>query len=350
VTDPAALDHYGGLLDWYRLGAWIDAQDLPGRGPVTSVVQLAGGTQNAVFRLDRSGTTMVLRRPPRRMREGSNATIRREARVLDALAATDVPSPRLLARCDDESVIGACFYVMSEIPGFTPGGELPDRYDQPAARRSMAFELVDGAVSLALVDPEAVGLGDLGRPDGWIERQVDRWRSQLEDYLHLPGYSEIAIPHVDVVGAWLDAHRPSAFQPGLVHGDYQFANVIYAHDRVELRAIVDWELTTLGDPLLDLGWILASWHEPGDPPGHFLRIDPWGTFPTRSELVQHYLDRTGRDSSAVPWYYVLACYKLGILLEGTYARAMGSDVVSDVAERLHGNARWLLTNAERLCR
>lgn len=340
---------FDGLLDWEHLPEWLESQDLPGRGPVKAISRLAGGTQNNVFRIEREDSVVVLRRPPRTLQPRSNETILREARVLSALAGTKVPVPRIYAVCDDTSVIGACFYIQSYVSGFSPGETLPALYDSPPAKRDMAFRLVEGAAMLGAVDHEQVGLDGFGKCEGWVDRQVDRWRSQLEGYTRLPGYPRPEIPWVDSVGEWLAANRPSECRIGIIHGDYQFANVMFSHEKVELSAILDWELSTLGDPLLDLGWILASWHEPGDPPGHHVRVQPWIDFPRREELVKHYATCSGRDVSALPWYFALACYKLGIILEGTYARARSTKDVGEVAVRLHANAIWLLTKARELC-
>ena len=128
--------------------------------------------------------------------------------------------------------------------------------------------MADGAAQLGSIDHEAVGLGDFGKAENWLERQVSRWRSQLEGYRELEGYSGSELPHVDRVGQWLEDHRPAQCHIGIVHGDYQFANVMFSNTEPKLAAIVDWELSTLGDPLLDLAWMLTAWHEPDDPPGH----------------------------------------------------------------------------------
>jgi aminoglycoside phosphotransferase (APT) family kinase protein len=344
------LDDFDGLLAWGPLQDWVAAQPgIPGDGPVTAVEQLTGGSQNNIFLLTRAdGTRSVLRRPPQHLRKNSNDTMLREARVLAAIADTDVPHPAFYAACDDLDVIGVCFYVMAPIEGFTPMGPLPGGYGtDPAWRRKLALELVDGAAKLGAVDHEAVGLGDFGKPEQWIERQVGRWRSQLDGYSQLEGYGKPDIPDVDRVGAWLDANRPAEAHIGIIHGDYQFANVMFAPDAPRLAAIVDWELSTLGDPLLDLGWVLTSWVEPGDPPGKDALLQPWDGMPTRAELVGHYAEVSGRDVSAMPWYFVMACYKLGILLEGTHARACAGQAPAAMGDIFHGMTLWLFARANQ---
>jgi aminoglycoside phosphotransferase (APT) family kinase protein len=341
------LDDFDGLLHWDRLQQWISEQDVPGEGPVTAVEALAGGSQNHIFRMQRGGAQLVLRRPPRHLRKNSNDTMLREARVLGALAGSGVPHPRLYAACSDLDVIGVCFYVMEPITGFTPMGELPGRWAEPAWRRQLGDALVDGAVALGAVDHVAVGLADFGKADDWIARQVARWRAQLDGYSELDGYGGPDIPGVERVGDWLDANRPDSCRIGIIHGDYQFANVMMSPDAPKLAAIVDWELSTLGDPLLDLAWMLTAWSEPDDPPGKMAQVSPWEAMPSRAELIARYGERSGRDMSVMPWYFVLACYKLGILLEGTYARAAAGQAPKEIGDALHGYTLWLFAKANQ---
>src|SRR5579862_9093217 len=285
-TDEIALDTFEGLIDWPRLTEWIAAHDVPGSGPITGAKKLAGGLQNKVFLIERGDDSFVLRRPSKHVRPGSNETMVREARVLRALAGSAVPHPELYASCDDPAVIGACFYLMAPLEGFAPSQQLPGNYaTDPAWRRAMGEELVRGAVALGAVDYKAVGLGDLGKPEGWHERQVDRWRSQLDSYRAMPNYDG-ALPHLDEVGRWLTDNLPRDRRIGIVHGDFQFANVMFSRHRPRISGVVDWELTSLGDPLLDLGWILTSWWEPGDPDGKKPLLQPWQDFLSRAELVR----------------------------------------------------------------
>ena len=155
--------------------------------------------------------------------------------------------------CDDTDVIGVGSTSWAPIDGFTPMGPMPGKYGTEVEwRRSLSFELVDGAAKLGAVDADAVGLADFGKAENWLERQVSRWRSQLDGYSQMEGYGAPQLPGVDRVGDWLEANRPADCHIGIIHGDYQFANVMVAHDAPKLAAIVDWELSTLGDPLLDL--------------------------------------------------------------------------------------------------
>ena len=262
--------------------------------------------------------------------------------MLSALPDSGVPHPMFYAVCADEAVIGAAFYLMEPIEGFTPMGELPGRYATDADwRRSIGRELVESAAALAAVDPEAVGLADFGKPDAWLERQVSRWRSQLEGYAKFDGYRGPDLPGVDALGDWLEANRPAECRIGIIHGDYQFANVMFAPSEPKLAAVVDWELSTLGDPLLDLAWSLTAWREEGDPEGQGPQLTPWSDMGTRAELIDYYGQVSGRDMSVMPWFFALACYKLGILLEGSHARASAGMMPKAMGDSLHAYASWL---------
>jgi aminoglycoside phosphotransferase (APT) family kinase protein len=337
------MDHPGGV-DLARLGEWMDRAGLP-RGDFSEVELLAGGTQNILLRFARGGTRYVLRRPPPHKRANSDETMRREARVLAALAGSRVPHPALLAACPETDVLGAAFYLMEPIDGFNPTRGLPEPHrSDPSIRHAMGLELVDAIAALGAIDYRAVGLGDFGRPEGFLERQVERWRSQLESYAELAGYPGPAIEGVERVGAWLESNRPRDWRPGILHGDYHLANVLFAPDGPRLAAVVDWELSTIGDPLLDLGWLLATWPGEGTSPGA-IGVTPWEGFPTARELVERYRERSDRDLAAVEWYAVLACYKLGIILEGTHARACAGKADKAVGDALHATTVGLFAQA-----
>ncbi len=333
------------LVDLDRLSEWMDQQRLPS-GPIENPTLLAGGTQNILLRFSRGGRACVLRRPPRHLRKNSNETMRREARVLGALATTDVPHPRLIAACPETDIIGASFYLMEPIDGFNPTTGLPEPHRSSSAmRHAMGLSLVDAIAALGRVDYRAVGLEGFGRPDGFLERQVERWRSQLASYRDLDGYAGPDIPGIDRVASWLDRHRPTQWSPGILHGDYHLANVMFSPAGPELAAIVDWELSTIGDPLLDLGWLLATWPEGDSSPMGAAIVAPWEGFPPADELVARYRDGTTRDLSAIDWYAVLACYKLGIILEGTHARACAGKADRATGDFLHATTVALFERA-----
>ncbi|WP_416969649.1 phosphotransferase family protein [Streptomyces sp. 4F14] len=335
--------------DLARLNAWPGLAGLPGTGHVTSLDPLKGGAQNQLHTLVREdGTELVLRRPGRHLAAGASDAFRREGAVLAALAATDVPHPRLYASVQDPEILGAPFSVLEKIDGFMPRGQLPGAYaENPDWRRTVAFAFIDGAAKLAQVDPYAHGLGELGRPEGWLARQTPKYLKVLHGYRDTPGYRETESPEVDTVADWLTAHTPQSGTTGIVHGDLQFANVMFAHDAPRLAAIVDWEMASLGDPLLDLAWILTAWREKGDPPGSDPQFQPWDGMPGRAELVAHYGDLTGRDVSGFRWYQVLACFRLAALLEGSHARALAGKQNSRMGEAMHAYAGWLWAKARQ---
>ncbi|KEQ52271.1 phosphotransferase family protein [Sphingobium chlorophenolicum] len=336
-------------VDIDSLAAWMTDRGL-GSGPLTDMTPLAGGTQNILLRFSRDGRDYVFRRPPAHPRPNSNETMRREARLLRALAGTDVPHPELIADCGDEAVLGVAFYLMEPVDGFNPIGRLPQPHaGSPEMRHAMGLALVDGIAALGAQDHQALGLADFGKPDNFLGRQVDRWRSQLAGYAEFDGWTGAeALPSVGAVGDWLERHRPERFTPGIMHGDYHLANVMFRRDGPELAAIIDWELATIGDPLLDLGWVLATW--PDGKSGSTVSVEPWDGFPAAGELVARYAGRSARNLSAVDWYHVLACYKLGILLEGTHARACAGKAPRETGDRLHDRAIHLFERAEALIR
>jgi len=334
-------------IDWRRLSAWMDDRALPA-GPIEDVELLAGGTQNILLRFTRGGRSFVLRRPPVHKRRNSDETMRREARVLGALAGSAVPHPGLIAACAEEDVLGAAFYLMEPIRGFNATTGLPEPHrSSRAMRHRMGLSMVEAIAALGAVDHEAVGLADFGRAEGYLERQVARWRAQLESYATLSGYPGPDIPHVDETAAWLDAHRPEDWRPGIIHGDFHLANVLFDPDAGEVAALVDWELSTIGDPLLDLGWLLATWPEPDGSGGGVAAVQPWEGFATARELVDHYAARTTRRLDSITWYEVLACYKLGIILEGTHARACAGKAPREIGDALHATTVALFERAAR---
>ena len=315
------------------LAEWMSQQGL-GDGPLEHVSPITGGTQNIMLRFTRSGRPYVLRRGPKHLRPRSNVVIMRETQVLAALAGTDVPHPHLIARCDDPAVLGdAVFYLMEPIDGFNAGQELPELHAaDPAVRFKMGLSMADALAKLGAVDHGAVGLSDYGKPDGFLERQVPRWLSELESYKEFENYPGPDIPGVDDVARWLEQGRPAQWSPGIMHGDYHAANVMFSRTGPEVVAIVDWEMSTIGDPLLDLGWLLATWGQSAAFGGTL--FDKGGLAAT-SDLVEQYARNTTRDLSHITWYTVLACFKLGIVLEGTLARASAGKAPQEVGDLLH---------------
>lgn len=329
------------------LAAWMDDCGL-GSGPIKHLRLLSGGTQNILAHFDRAGRSYILRRPPLHLRENSNSTMRRETQVLAALADTAIPHPPLIAACTDPSILGAEFYLMEPVEGFNAKSGLPALHaESPETRHRMGLAMVEAIASLGMLNYKAVGLDGFGKPENFLGRQVDRWQRQLESYANLEGWpGPAAIPGIDETARWLETHRPPDARPGIVHGDYHIANVMFEPGSGELAAVVDWELATIGDPLIDLGWLMATWPESATESD----VVPWEGFPSIDELVAHYSRSSDRDLAHVQWYGVLACYKLGIILEGTHARACAGLAPKETGGRLHAKTLDLFARALRMIR
>jgi aminoglycoside phosphotransferase (APT) family kinase protein len=285
------------------------------------------GTANALFLLGRGGHRWVLRRPPAVRNDPSAADTKREWRILRALDGTDVPHPAARLLCEDPAVIGCTFMIMDVVDGFTPGHELPPRLvpeygaSGHGLRRDLAMAYVDGCAALSQVDWADRGLEGLGKPEGFLERQVGRWTAQLDRYRTRP------LPELGFVAKWLEANRPAMSPAGILHGDYSPFNVMVAPDPpARLAAIVDWDTGTIGDPLLDIGHLLGRWTEPGEEPVIGVQAGGVTGYPTRAEMAARYAERTGRDLSALAYYEALALFKLAVILEGSYARQAAAGV------------------------
>jgi aminoglycoside phosphotransferase (APT) family kinase protein len=308
------------VIDFQRLADWMDGLGLPGKGAPLEHHFLSGGTQNEIYEIRRGAERTVLRIPPTGAPAGRDEGILREWRIIEALDGTDVPHTPAVAVCSDISVLGRAFYLMGFVDGWSPMGRRtwPEPFQSDlAARSGLAYQLAEGIGLLSRVDWRSRGLHDLGRPDGFHERQVDRWTAFLNRIRgrELPGFDEAA--------AWLRAHRPIDYLPGLMHGDYQFANVMF-HDGAPARlaAIVDWEMGTVGDPKLDLAWMIQSWPEDTDAPeaAEASYKDLRG-MPSRDRLLAHYAEVSGRQVDDIEYYLILAKWKLAVVLEQGFQRA-----------------------------
>jgi aminoglycoside phosphotransferase (APT) family kinase protein len=328
---------------------WMSTQGL-GEGPLQDVSAVTGGTQNIMLRFTRSGRPYVLRRGPQHLRARSNSVILRETKVLAALAGSDVPHPHLIATCEDSGVLGdAVFYLMEPVDGFNAGEGLPPLHaGDPEVRFGMGLSMAESLAKLGAVDHVAVGLTDFGRPDGFLERQVPRWLSELESYQEYDGYPGPDIPGIDEVAGWLESHRPTSWRPGIMHGDYHAANVMFSRTGPDVVAIVDWEMCTIGDPLLDLGWLLATWRQSDGSAVFSHALGATDGLASTDDLLQRYAANTTRDLSAITWYTVLACFKLGIVIEGTLARACAGKAQRDVGDLLHAATVHLFERAGKL--
>jgi aminoglycoside phosphotransferase (APT) family kinase protein len=309
----------GPLVDPEALTAYLN-ESLPGEGPF-KLERHQAGHSNETFFVRRSGHEWVLRRPPRGAFLPTAHDVLREYRVLSAVADTDVRAPRPLLACEDENVIGAPFFLMERVEGDVARTEIPVHLDEEEQRRRIGEELVDALAELHAVDWREVGLEGWGKPTGYLERQVRRWRGQLD----LATNFTRPLPDLVRIGDRLAAGVPESPPSTIVHGDYKLDNVVLAPQTpARVMAILDWEMSTIGDPLADLGYLLSFWREPGDPPeavlGEQVSLTRAQGFPSRAEMVARYRERTGRDTGDLTWYVVLAIWKLAILLEGSYAR------------------------------
>jgi aminoglycoside phosphotransferase (APT) family kinase protein len=306
-------------IDLAGVTAWFEA-NLPGVRPPLAVRQLAGGRSNLTYRVtDAAGHHWVLRRPPLSGVLPSAHDMGREHRVLAALAGTPVPVPATFGLCQDPAVTGAPFYVMAYVDGLVPRDEATVAAGlDPPARAAAASSLVDALVALHAVDPGRVGLGELGRHTGYLERQLARWQRQLAQSRTRP------LPALDEVHRRLAANLPAQVGPArIVHGDFRLDNVVLS-PAGRVLAVLDWELCTLGDPLADVGLLLVYWAEPGD------RTLPLRTaptvmpgFPGRAAVAEAYAARSGRDLSELDTYVAFASWKLAVILEGVVARHAG---------------------------
>jgi aminoglycoside phosphotransferase (APT) family kinase protein len=280
-------------------------------------VPVGDGHSNVTYVLS---TGIVLRRPPRGPLPPSAHDVLREARLLTALEPTVVRTPRVLAVCDDEAVIGAPFYVMEQIDGDVITDTMPPPLDDPEHRAGVAGELVDGLVELHGLDWTALGLQGFGKPTGYLERQLRRFNGLWEHN------RTREIDAVAEVAQWLAANLPQSPAATVVHGDYRLGNTMFAQGApARLIAIIDWEMATIGDPLADVGYMMIHWTQSDDPPSNRFNLGAVTTqpgFPSRRELVARYEERSGRPVQALDWYVTLALWKAVVFMEGNYRRAV----------------------------
>ncbi|MFZ9124720.1 MAG: phosphotransferase family protein [Ilumatobacteraceae bacterium] len=301
-------------IDHDTVSRWL-VDNIDGATAPFSFDLIAGGRSNLTFRVtDASGTQFVLRRPPLGHVLATAHDMAREHRIIAAVGKTGVPVPRALGLCTDVEVNGAPFYVMSYVEG-----EVLDNADKASLldqslREQTSHHLIDVLAELHAVDVDAVGLGDLARREGYIERQLKRWRTQWENS------KTRELPAIDEVEARLSRHVPEQQGVVIAHGDFRFGNCLTDVVNGRIAAVLDWELCTLGDPLADVGYIGVYW---SDGPSSALRANdptPAGGFPTYASLVDRYARTTGRDVSQIDYYVAFSCWRLAVISEGVYAR------------------------------
>jgi aminoglycoside phosphotransferase (APT) family kinase protein len=306
------------MLDEARLARWLDER-LGGSEPIRAW-PLRGGGSCQIFGIERGGERFALRRAPPKASSSTAHDVLREFRILDAIRDQDVRIARPRVSCDDPDVAGAPFYVMEYVEGVPIRQKLPDAYAAAIDDQARALtEHIDALAEIHRVDWRGCGLDGLGKPEGYLERQVPRWLAQLDSYRCRD------LRHVDALATWLAAKRPPEQPPALVHGDYKLDNVLFSPERpARALAVVDWEMASIGDPLVDLAWSLIFYPEPGNAlalgaagqPGGF-QVD---SLPPVEAMVERYARAAERDVSSLGWYAVFSPWKLAIVLEGSYAK------------------------------
>ena len=320
------------------LTEWLDA-NVPelGSGPLRTEL-LSGGTSNVVLTLDRGDGRMVMRRPPAVPPPGAEKGVLREARVLTALNKTDVPKPVCYGSCEDASVVGAPFYVMEMVDGWAPNLRDEKIWNEPPFDAMpfvyrIPFAIIDGLVALANVDHEAIGLGDYGKPGNFLERQVDRWSGQLKSYPEkYKGYQPRQLEGLETIEGWLRDNTPKKEVRGIIHGDVGTPNMMFHHaPPARLAAMIDWELSTIGDPMIDMGWFTGGMIDERFPDLTSASglSDP-DQFPTRQELMRYYASGTGRDPDELDYFTLLAGFKSACILEYKVAQAQAGKLPEDV--------------------
>lgn len=330
TPEEAAEQERAPLLVRRPLERFLDARGL-GEGPLEAE-PIGEGHSNVTFAIRRGGGAWVLRRPPRPPLPPSAHDVLREARLLSAVEDADVRTPRVLATCDDDAVIGAPFYVMELVEGDVLTTELPAALEGEEAR--IGEQLVDALVEIHAVDWLACGLEGYGRPTGYLDRQLRRFAGLWEHN------RTRELPVLDRLSAWLAEHRPESGPATIVHGDYRLGNTMFARGApARLNAIFDWELATIGDPLADVGYLVATWSQADDAEDAMRGLGAVTRrpgFPTREELVARYEERSGRPMSDVRWYMTLALWKSAVFLEGSYRRRLAGttdDAFFDLLEQ-----------------
>jgi aminoglycoside phosphotransferase (APT) family kinase protein len=315
----AAIDDELGPQMARALGAWLGVEGV-------DVAQISGGASNLTFRVQSQLGDWVLRRPPLGPLLPTANDMRREYAVQDALTPTDVPVAPMLRFCDDLSVLGAPFYLMEWLEGIVFATAADVRHLTEDQSLDCSYELMDVLAGLHAVDPAAVGLSGFGRPAGFLERQVNRWVKQWESA------KQRDLPEIDEVARRLRSALPpeTSSSGSIVHGDYSFNNTMFFLDPpTKMRAVLDWEMSTLGDPLTDVGMVSVYWAEVGaflwrdrkDPQPHRANAG----FPSVDRLLERYAAVSGRDLSRIDFYRALATFKLAVIVEGSHARTVRTE-------------------------
>jgi len=316
--DQTTVVRPGEELDLAKLEPFLRHHFSSETGPL-AVRQYPSGHSNLTYSLQLGSRELVLRRPPFGSKVKSAHDMGREFRVLSKLHASYPPAPRVLLFCEDDSVIGAPFYLMEPIPGVILRRDIPQGVDlSPGVARRVSESFLDNLALLHSLDYSAIGLADLGKPQGYLERQVRGW---IERY---QGSKTHDIPEVETISNWIQQHMPTSSGAALIHNDYKYDNVVLdPNDLTKIIGVLDWEMCTIGDPLTDLGSALAYWVEANDPPE--ILETRWGPTNcpgslTRAQLVERYAQKTGRDAAEMPFYLVFARFKIAVIVQQIYYR------------------------------
>jgi len=323
-TKPVEERH---RIDEISLDRWMQGNVDGYQGPLT-VLQFKGGQSNPTYRLDTPGRSYVMRRKPFGKLLPSAHAVDREFRVISALGKQNFPVAKAYALCTDDSVIGSAFYIMSMEEGrvfWDP--TLP--HVAAGDRRKIFASKIETLAKLHMYDPAAIGLGEFGKPGNYFARQVDRWTKQYRasETQHIPEFEKVA--------EWLPRTVPEQKRVSIVHGDYRLDNVMLHPDIPgRINAVLDWELSTLGDPLADVGLLYVYWQEKGDGAARqdtmaVPSVTMLDGFPTRRELLDRYAERTGRDLSALPFYVGFGCFKLAVVCAGVAARGRAGAMIGE---------------------
>ncbi len=350
------------LVDERRLVGWLRERPNLGldRGGGVTVERLAEGHSNLTYvvtapsaSVDAPPASWILRRPPAGPLLPTAHDVVREFRVLDLLGRSEQPvrSPRVVALCEDIEVIGAPFYLMDRVEGCVVRDEIPAWLTGPQ-RRALGLDLARTLAEIHLVPPEPFVATGIGRPDGYLARQLRRWVGQREGIqaaVAQTGGRARDLPDYDVVRDWLGAHLPDESPAAVVHGDFKLDNVIVGKGDARVAAVVDWEMATVGDPRADLGYLLSFWPEPGETyplPG---LVSTGAGFPTRAELVREWERAAGREAGELTWFVALAVWKLAVLLEASYHRHLAGSTDDPFFASLDAGVPALLAHAREIC-
>lgn len=346
-------DYLDRLVDEVSLRSYL--AEVLGEAERLDVERVDEGHSNETLFVTWGDEELVIRRPPPGETADTAHDVLREYRVVSALQGTEVPVPPTRLACEDHDVLGSDFYVMSRLDGDVIRSAEPPWLEKPAMRRTVSEQLVETLASIHTVDYESVGLGDFGRPSGFTDRQVERWRGQFEWALETTAEHR-ELHDLDRITDWLESNAPETHPETLVHGDFKLDNVMFERpngsDEPETLAVFDWEMSTLGDPFTDLGWLLSFWYDEGDaePPiqGLYPTITARDGYRSRQELIDRYERQTGFSFDEPRFYLVLATYKMAALGEMFFARHLSGDSDDPLYPKMETGVPRLLERATRL--